>query len=242
MRMSIVRACSAVAVTCLLSACDGLSTFKTTLGPNRLAQDCNSASKDNSGAIYCDAGDVYGLACTAPDGQVISQGQLLDLGVKPPQVGFLHSHEPGTSPANCWRYGSWVTRAYVNFNLALAVPKIVSVVVARLHWKPTTKVHASSPPSDQPPHCYGALYEATDAWKAHATPGNLISDELPTLPNVLTITPVIEKWVQSGVPLGLYFVSTDESLNKKENKRCQTTLASLELEITYRGKQEVFPH
>jgi hypothetical protein len=223
----------------VLAACDKtLATYTTTLAATRTAQDCRSDSEDNSSSIYCDLSDTFGLACSAPGGLGVSKDELLELGTKPTAVGFLHSNVPGSGWFPCWRYGSWVTRAYVNFDLTKAIPKIEKVVVANLTWKASTLVTATKPPSHQPPHCFKALFEATDAWKAHATPGNLITDELqdPSHANSFPVTSTVAKWVQSGSPpLGFYFVGTDESTDKQENKRCQTTLDSMELHVTFLG-------
>jgi hypothetical protein len=79
-------------------------------------------------------------------------------------------------------------------------------------------------------------------------PGNLLSDELnqPALAKSFTsqaLVQVIQKWVDSGSALGFFFTPglAAEGLPGEQNAKCLTTLKSLQLEITYLGKADVFP-
>lgn len=253
MRLLSIRACLSLAPLCLLSACGGLQIYHHVIYQSRVAQDCKSDG-DHSGKVWCVDINMYGEACETSDGGVIPEGKLVDLWVDnskgphwmSPVVGFDHAWDPGTDPFPCWKYANSVTRAYVNFNLNTAVPKIEKVVTAKLTWDPSTKRTGSKQPSNQPPHCLKKLYEATGPWKSHATPGNLITDQLdqPSVATSILITQVVQKWVAAGGnQFGLFFTATDESMsNEKENNFCETTLNSLQLEVTYLGKEETFPH
>lgn len=239
LRVLSIRACLSLALLCLLPACGGLTTFHTVLHPSQTAQDCKSDA-DWSKAIYCGLDIIPGQACQ----EDLGPGEILDLKDKPPMVGFYSRYDPGTDPFPCWAWVSTASRAYVNFALNTAIPKIEKVVVAKLTWDPSTKHTGSKKASNLPPHCFKKLYEATGPWKAFATPGNLITDELdqPSLANGVSVQQVIQKWAQvGGSHFGFFFTATDESLPGKENKVCETTLNSLQLEVTYLGKQQTWP-
>jgi len=124
----------------------------------------------------------------------------------------------------------------------------VTVVTAKLSWDPWSS-HGAGQPSNQPPHCFKRLFEASAPWNmSSGTPGNLISDELdqPQLAKGIAtqeLRQAIQKWVDTGAPLGFFFAPSAyaESLPGKENANCMTVLKSLKLEITYLGKPQSFP-
>ena len=222
------------AALCLLPACATVpANTKTVLAATQTAQDCKSRS-DWSTAGYCGVSHVPTGTCRTG----LRPAQILDLKNGPPQVGFFHQSNPGTPPLSCWAWVSTVSRAYVNFDVALVLGK--DIAEARLAWDSTSERKetgtAASVPSDSPPHCVKRLFEATAPWKAIDTPGNLISDELDgaQLAGGILVTEVVKKWVQAGGgQFGLFFTAADESIHPKINKVCETTLHKLRLEVTY---------
>lgn len=233
------------ALLCLLPACGGLTTYYRVLGPGatpkvamETAQACKGASGDGGSSFAMCGINQY---TTCP-----SSWTLEDLDGNPPEVGSYRIYDPGTEPLPCWKWASTATRAYVGFPLT-PVPKIVKVVTVKLAWDPWSS-HGSSP-SNQPPHCFKRLYAATAPWSGSSgTPGNLISDELdqPQLAKGIAteqLRQVVQNWVDTGAPFGFFFAPSvyAESLPHKENSACTTILKSLRLEITYLGKQELFP-
>lgn len=233
----------------LLPACNGLTTFHRVLQPSSsppVSMMTAQACKGDSGSGGGFAGSCgINLYTTCPP-----TWTLEDLAGKPPEVGSDRIHDPGTQPVPCWKWASTATRAYVNFDPLKVFPKIVKVVTARLTWDPwSAHQHGGSHSSNQPPHCFKRLYEATAPWNATAgTPGNLISDELdqpPLAKGIATedLRKVIQKWVDTGEPFGFFFAPSvyAEGLPGKENTHCSTILKSLQLEITYLGKPETFP-
>lgn len=236
MRGSLIYTCLSFSIVWLLSACGGLQTYHRVLYPSQTAQDCKTGW-DVSDEIYCAGEAEMGLVCDSAAGEKIPSGKLLE--VKTPVVGYHHRYDSGTEPAPCWEYANSVSRAYVNFDLKKAIPKIEKVVVAKLTWDPSK--HAGS---NQPPYCFKKLYEATGPWKTGATPGNLITDELdqPQPAKSIFISEVVKKWAKAGgAQFGLFFTATKEALNYKNNSSCETALNSLLLEVTYLGKQEKWP-
>lgn len=229
------------ALFCLLPACGGLTTYHKVVQPTTTAQACKGAS-DSGGSFLANCG--INMYTTCPP-----MWTLEDLAGKPPEVGSDRIYDDGTDPLPCWKWASTATRAYVNFSLT-TIPKIVKVVTVKLAWDPwSSHQHGASPSSNQPPHCFKRLYEATAPWNASSgTPGNLISDELgqPQLAKGIAteeLRQVIQKWVDTGAPFGFFFAPSAyaESLPGKDNTVCSTILKSLRLEITYLGKPEFFP-
>ena len=232
----------------LLPACNGLTTYHRVVQPGPTpqvamvtAQACKGAS-DSGGGFLGSCGINLYTTCP-PD------WWLEDLAGKPPEVGSSRIHDPGTEPVPCWKWACRAMRAYVSFDLTV-FPKIVKVVTARLTWDPwSAHQHGASHSSNQPPHCFKRLFEATAPWNpSSGTPGNLISDELDQPPLAKSIATedlrkVIQKWVDTGARFGFFFAPSAyaESLPGKENTHCSTILKSLQLEITYLGKPDTFP-
>lgn len=91
-------------------------------------------------------------------------------------------------------------------------PQLRAGPLPQLTWDAwSSHQHGASPSSNQPPHCFKRLYEATAPWNASpGTPGNLISDELdqPQLAKGIAteeLRQVIQKWADTGVPFGFFF-------------------------------------
>jgi hypothetical protein len=232
MRILSIHSYLGLAFLCLLSACGGLKTYHVVLSPAQTAQDCKSNS-GISGDWWCKGvKKTFGEACDTAESGVIGSGKLLNLKGKPPVVGFFHRYDSGTDPAPCWEYVNAVSRAYVSFQPTV-INKIEKVVVAKLTWDPLK--HGGS---NQPPYCFKKLYEATGPWEAGNTPGNLITDELdqPQVAKSIFVTEVVQKWAKAGWnKFGFFFTATNESMSNKNNKGCETTLNSLQLEVTYLG-------
>ena len=242
----LARAGLSSALLCLLPGCGGLTTYHQVMQPGATAQvamvtaQACKGDSDSGGSFLATCG--INMYTTCPPAWTLE-----DLEGKPPEVGSHRIHDPGTEPLPCWKWASTATRAYVNFSLT-TVPKIVTVVTAKLSWDPWSS-HGAGQPSNQPPHCFKRLFEASAPWNmSSGTPGNLISDELdqPQLAKGIAtqeLRQAIQKWVDTGAPLGFFFAPSAyaESLPGKENANCMTVLKSLKLEITYLGKPQSFP-
>ncbi|MFI5326215.1 MAG: hypothetical protein ACHQ7H_08285 [Candidatus Rokuibacteriota bacterium] len=236
------------ALFALLPACSGKTTYQHVFQPTSTSQVgmvTAQACKGDSGSGGGFAGSCgINLYTTCPPAWTLE-----DLAGKPPEVGSDRIHDPGTEPVPCWKWASTATRAYVNFNVMM-VPPIEKVVTARLAWDPwSAHQHGGSHSSNQPPHCFKRLFEATAPWSTSSgTPGNLLSDELdqpPLAKGIATedLRKVIQKWVDTGAAFGFFFTPSAyaESLPGKENVHCSTILKSLQLEITYQRKDQTFP-
>jgi hypothetical protein len=231
----------ALAAMGIIAGCEGHHTVFRSLSPSQTAQDCWS----HIGRVgSCTGDDKWGGSCSRPDGTTVQKDTVQDLGLKAPEVGFIHKHYPGTPPLNCEETYIWKSRAYVTFDLSTVDPKIESperLAIATLSWEPSTKhwEQGWAQPNNIPPHCFAALFQATGPLKSLSTPGNLITqlDQLWVTKQTVTITPVVKNLLAAGGgQLRLFFTGSDEGDFGKENKSCETTLNSLKLDLTYSAK------
>ena len=234
------RLTATLAAMGVLAGCNGQHVYIRTLSPIDNLQDCWSYQAREG---YCTGLEKWGAACSSPDGQVIFNGEVGDLGQKRPKVGFTHKFYPGTQPFPCKEVYMWRSRAYVTFDLSQVDPKIESLTIATLSWEPATKRFESGWAASKniPPHCFRQLYLATGPVKSFDTPGTLIADLdqnwVGTPPQKIIITPFVKKYaIGGGAEFTLYFTGSDEGNYGQENRSCETTLNSLRLDVTYAAK------